>query len=126
MQRSDELKALPHGTRTAGIVECLQSPPTKSGHPVWFLVIEDEGGLLQATIFRDVYERYGHLLHQEDALILQGTAEHDPKRGFSFLVEREGGLGAALGRIRTAAPGRDPAERPTLGAASERGDRRAV
>jgi error-prone DNA polymerase len=86
---SEKLKELPHGTRahTAGFIECLQSPPTKSGRPVWFLLIEDEWGLLQATIFRDVYQRYGDLLHHKGAFLLQGRVQQTPDKGFSFLVE---------------------------------------
>jgi DNA polymerase III alpha subunit len=87
---SEDIKGLPHGTRSraAGLLECLQSPPTKSGTPVWFLLIEDEWGLLQATIFRSVYERYGDLLHRRGAFLLEGRVENTPERGFSFLVER--------------------------------------
>jgi error-prone DNA polymerase len=87
---SEDVKGLPHGTRAraAGLLECLQCPPTKSGRPVWFLLVEDERGLLQATIFRGVYERYGDLLHHKGAFFLEGRAENTPEKGFSFLVER--------------------------------------
>ena len=86
---SEEIKKLRHGThaRTAGLIECLQSPPTKSGRPVYFLLIEDEQGLLQATIFRDIYERYGDLLHHRGAFLLEGRVEQTPDKGFSFLVK---------------------------------------
>jgi error-prone DNA polymerase len=87
---STQLPQLPHGTRArvAGLIECLQSPPTKSGTPVYFLLIEDDWGLLQATIFRSVYEWYGHLLHLEGSFLLDGRVEQTTSRGFSFLVER--------------------------------------
>ena len=87
---SEEIKGLPHGTRArgAGLLECLQCPPTKSGNPVWFLVVEDERGLLQATVFRGVYERYGDLLHHKGAFLLEGRVKNTPEKGFSFLVER--------------------------------------
>jgi error-prone DNA polymerase len=87
---SQEILDLPHGTRTraAGLLEELQRPPTRSGRPVYFLLIEDEAGLLQATIFEDVYERYGHVLHQKGAFLLEGKVERDYRRGFSFLAER--------------------------------------
>lgn len=53
---SSRMISLPHGThaRAAGLLESLQRPPTKSGRPVYFLLVEDEWGLLQATIFRPV------------------------------------------------------------------------
>lgn len=95
---SREILDLPHGTkvRSAGLLESLQRPPTKSGRPVYFLLVEDEWGLLQATIFERVYARYGHLLHREGAFLLEGIVEQDIRRGFSFLVHRIGSLREAL------------------------------
>ena len=103
---SEGIKELPHGTRArgAGLMECLQCPPTKSGNPVWFLVIEDEQGLLQATIFRNVYERYGHLLHQRGAFLLEGRVENTAEKGFSFLVENIGDLREVLAGARVPTP----------------------
>ena len=87
---SQEILDLPHKTRAraAGLLEELQRPPTRSGRPVYFLLIEDEAGLFQATIFEGVYKRYGHVLHQRGAFLLEGKVEQDHRRGFSFLVER--------------------------------------
>ena len=55
---------------------------------MYFLLIEDEAGLLQATIFEGVYKRCGHVLHQKGAFLLEGKVEQERRRGFSFLVER--------------------------------------
>jgi error-prone DNA polymerase len=95
---SDRVLDLPHGTRAraAGMFEILQCPPTRSGKPVWFLLLEDEFGLLQLTIFEDVYERYGHVVHREGALLVEGRVEQDARRGFSFLAERITGLRRVL------------------------------
>lgn len=103
---SREIPDLPHGTRVraAGLFEVLQCPPTKSGHPVWFLLVEDEQDLLQATIFRDVYERYGDLLHHRRAFLLEGRVEQNRRRGFSFLVERVGDLEESLSCARVPVP----------------------
>ncbi|MDX6382092.1 MAG: polymerase subunit alpha, partial [Rubrobacteraceae bacterium] len=103
---SEALKQLNHGTRTraAGLLECLQCPPTKSGKPVWFLVLEDEQGLLQATIFRSVYQRYGYLLHQRGAFLLEGRVENTPEKGFSFLVQSIGDLREVIVGARVSAP----------------------
>lgn len=76
----------------------MQEPPTKSGARVYFVIIEDESGLLQATAFRDTYERYGHHLHRAGALLLEGTVEQDERRGFSFVVDRIGDLSRVLER----------------------------
>jgi error-prone DNA polymerase len=103
---SEEIKGLPHGTRAraAGLLECLQSPPTKSGRPVWFLLVEDERGLLQATIFRSVYQKYGDLLHHKGAFLLEGRVENSREQGFSFLVEHIGNLHEALAGARVPTP----------------------
>jgi error-prone DNA polymerase len=87
---SEEIRELPHGTRAsaAGLIECLQSPPTKSGFRVYFLLLEDEWGLLQATIFRSVYERCGDILHHEGAFLLEGRVEQTMEKGFAFLVHQ--------------------------------------
>jgi DNA-directed DNA polymerase III PolC len=104
---SEEMKDLPHGTRAraAGLFEVLQCPPTKSGRPVWFLVVEDEFGLLQATIFRSVYERFGDLLHHRGAFLLEGRVEQDRRKGFSFVVERIGDLREVLAGTEVPVPG---------------------
>jgi DNA polymerase III alpha subunit len=104
---SEEVKGLAHGSRAraAGLIECLQHPPTRRGHPVWFLLIEDEQGLLQATVFRSVYGRYGHLLHHGGAFLVKGRVEQSLRRGFAFLVERVEDLHARLSGIRVPAPG---------------------
>jgi DNA polymerase III alpha subunit len=87
---SREILDLPHGTRAraAGLLESLQRPPTRSGRPVYFLLIEDEAGLLQATVFERAYRGHGHVLHHSGAFLLEGRVEQDRRRGFSFLVER--------------------------------------
>jgi hypothetical protein len=63
---------------------------------VYFLVIEDETGLLQTTIFRPVYGKFGHLLHREGAFLLEGRVERTDARGFVFLVRRIESLREAL------------------------------
>ncbi len=86
-------------------------------------MIEDEGGLLQATIFERVYARYEHILHREGAFLLEGVVDQDIRRGFSFLVRRIGSLRRSLPgpglwprerglpRARSCGPG-DVAEEP--------------
>ena len=111
---SREILDLPHGTqaRAAGLLEELQRPPTKSGRPIYFLLIEDEAGVLQATIFEGVYERDGHVLHQRGAFLLDGKVEQDHRRGFSFLVERVRDLSKALdAALRVPVPRAVPSSR---------------
>lgn len=106
-----KVREMPSGSRVraAGIMECLQSPPTKSGRAVYFLLIEDETGLLQATIFSSVHQRHGHHLYQAASFLLEGIVEQDERRGFSFVVETIQDLAAHLplgmSRNRPAAAG---------------------
>ncbi len=97
---TEEIEGLAHGNRVraAGLLECLQRPPTKSGKRVHFLMIEDERGLLQCTIFEGIYRRFGDVLHHRGAFVLDGRVEHDRRRGFSFLVERVGDLRQELAK----------------------------
>lgn len=66
--------------------------------------MEDEWGLLQATIFRGVYERYGDLLHHRGTFLLEGRVENTPEKGFSFLVERIRDLREVLSGARVPTP----------------------
>ena len=68
------------------------------------VVLEDEWGLLQATIFRRVYERYGDLLHHRGAFLLEGRVEQRPDKGFAFLVQSVGDLRDALVGAKVPAP----------------------
>ena len=103
-----ELRELPHGTRAraAGVLETLQAPPTRSGALVHFLLTEDASGLLQSTVFERLYRRSGHVLYETDAYLLEGRVEHDPRRGFSFVVQRIGALDEALDRASQKAAAR--------------------
>ena len=98
---SSEVPDSPHGrrVRVAGLRESLQRPPTRSQRRVYFLMIEDERGLLQCTIFEGVHERRGHLLHQSGSFLLAGRVEQDPRRGFSLVVEVVADLTETLLRL---------------------------
>jgi DNA polymerase III alpha subunit len=115
---SQEILGLPHGTRVraVGLLESLQRPPTKSGRPVYFLLVEDEAGLLQATIFEDAYKRYGHVLYHSGTFLLQGRVEQDSRRGFSFLVASVRDLGEALAAAGTEIQVPEPRAVPSSGA----------
>ncbi|MFO7171882.1 MAG: DNA polymerase III subunit alpha [Bacillota bacterium] len=62
-----EVKGLEAGApvRVAGLVIRPHRPPTRSGRVVVFFSLEDETGLIDVTVFEDVYLRYGHLIFQE-------------------------------------------------------------
>ena len=74
---SHKLEQTPPGgyVRAAGIVIRPHRPPTKSGRTVVFLTLEDEFGMIDVTIFEDVYQKYGHIIFTEPALIVWGKLE---------------------------------------------------
>lgn len=85
--------------RAAGIMESLQRPPAKpGGRPVNFLLVEDETGLLQCTLFAGAFSRCGHLIYRAGAFLLEGKVEQDERRGFSFVVDTIDDLAEILGR----------------------------
>ncbi|HYG60665.1 MAG TPA: hypothetical protein VD902_21535, partial [Symbiobacteriaceae bacterium] len=77
--------------KVAGVPVCPHRPPTKSGKVVVFMMLEDETGLVDVTIFEDVYQRYGHLIFT------------DPRPPLAALgrVERRGGhVSVTVNRLR--------------------------
>lgn len=85
---SSDLKALPDGTRVriAGKVVRPHRPPTKSGKTVVFLTLEDEFGLIDATVFENRYQTYGHLIFTRGLLGLSGRVQQRGKAS-SILVD---------------------------------------
>lgn len=75
-----EVRHMEHGApvRLAGLVLRPHRPPTRSGRIVVFMMLEDETGLIDVTVFEDVYMRYGHLIFQEPRppLAVFGRVEH--------------------------------------------------
>ncbi|MGB9904578.1 MAG: error-prone DNA polymerase, partial [Desulfotomaculales bacterium] len=82
-----EALKIPDGrqVKVAGLPVRPHRPPTRSGRTVVFLSLEDETGLLDVTVFEDVYQKYGHLLF---------GAEKGPLK-VAGLIQRRG-KGAAL------------------------------
>ena len=77
--------------KVAGLPVRPHRPPTRSGRVVVFLSLEDETGLVDLTIFEDVYQRYGHLIFT------------DPRPPLAALgrVERRGGhVSITVSRVR--------------------------
>ena len=72
---------------------------------MYFLLIEDEWGLLQTTVFRSIYERCGDILHHEGAFLVEGRVEQTIEKGFAFLVHRIESLRDVLFEARVPVPG---------------------
>jgi error-prone DNA polymerase len=70
-----DLARLPHGTsvRYAGLVRLRQRPETASG--VTFMTLEDEGGMVNAIIWRDLADRQRRVMLDSQLLCIHGKVE---------------------------------------------------
>ena len=86
IRRSDELATLAHGTRVrcAGLVTLRQRPQTASG--VTFLTIEDEHGLVNVVVWRDLALRQRRELLESRLLGIDGVLE--TQDGVRHLIAR--------------------------------------
>ena len=103
-RRSSELEAMPHGraVRIAGLVRLRQRPQTASG--VTFLTLEDEDGMVNVVVWRDLAERQRRVLLESRLLQVEGRLER--KDGVQHLLaHRLGQLDPLLGNLST--PSRD-------------------
>jgi len=74
-RRSRELLPLAHGTpvRMAGLVTLRQRPETASG--ATFVTLEDEDGMVNVVVWRDVGERQRRVLLESRLLVVEGRLE---------------------------------------------------
>ncbi len=75
--RIQEIKRLAHNTpiSVSGLLLVRQRPPTAGG--VTFGAIEDETGILDLTLFQDVYAKYKPIFLTNCFLIIRGTLQKD-------------------------------------------------
>ncbi|MDP2734835.1 MAG: hypothetical protein Q8P12_01365 [bacterium] len=65
--------------RLAGAVVRYQSPPVRDdGNSVVFLCLEDGTGVISVAVFRDVQEKSGAVLFQEEWVVVEGIAGRRP------------------------------------------------
>jgi error-prone DNA polymerase len=77
LRSTEEVRGLAHGryTRAAGLVICRQRPGTSSG--VTFLTLEDETGVLNVVVWRDLAERQRRELLTARLLGVSGVIERE-------------------------------------------------
>ncbi len=75
LKSAEEARQLQHGqyVRAAGVVICRQRPGTASG--VTFMTLEDETGLLNLVVWRDVFEAYSVLARTRTFLGVEGKVQ---------------------------------------------------
>ena len=99
-QRSGEVATMPHGrhVRVAGLVTLRQRPQTASG--VIFMTLEDEDGMTNVVVWRDLAERQRRELLESRLLAVEGRLEC--KDGVQHLVaKRLQNLTGLLGDLDT-------------------------
>ncbi|MEO8162058.1 MAG: OB-fold nucleic acid binding domain-containing protein, partial [Arenimonas sp.] len=97
-RRSGELAPLAHGTpvRLAGLVTLRQRPETASG--VTFVTLEDEDGMVNVVVWRDLGERQRRVLQESRLLQVEGRLES--AEGVQHLIAaRLQDLSALLGAL---------------------------
>lgn len=111
-----EAAAMPGGSlvRVAGIVVRPHRPPTRSGRTVVFLSLEDEFGLIDVTVFEDVYQEYGHIIYGEPALVLTGKIQRRGS-GVSIIASAVAALPSLKQMKREALCTRQRSYRPSSG-----------
>jgi error-prone DNA polymerase len=87
---SDAVRRLPRGTRVrvAGLPVRPHRPPTRSGRVIVFLSLEDERGLIDVTVFDELYQRRGAVIFADPAppLEVRGRVERRG-RGVSIVAD---------------------------------------
>jgi error-prone DNA polymerase len=73
--------------KVAGVVVVCMRPPTKSGVIVVFITLEDETGFADCVVFPNVYEKYGNVIFNNPALIIEGKAQKMGK-GCSIIASK--------------------------------------
>ncbi|NMB20493.1 MAG: DNA polymerase III subunit alpha [Firmicutes bacterium] len=72
----------------AGLVIRPHRPPTRSGKTVVFLTLEDEHGLIDVTIFEDIYRKYAKIVFNEPLLLVTGEiSRRDPNERASIIAK---------------------------------------
>lgn len=74
--------------KLAGLVIRPHRPPTRSGKIVVFLTLEDEYGLLDVTVFENIYQRYGQKLFQNPLLMIEGEISSRTNKELSITAHR--------------------------------------
>ena len=72
----------------AGSVIRYQTPPTRNGHRVLYVIMEDGTGVADVTVFSDVQEKCGQVLFREGWLIVEGKVQRRGPKSLSIIAEK--------------------------------------
>jgi len=71
----------------AGSVIRYQTPPTRNGNRVVYVIMEDGTGIADVTVFSDVQERCGQVLFRAGWLIVKGKVQRRGPKGVSIIAQ---------------------------------------
>jgi error-prone DNA polymerase len=87
--RMKDLPSIPAGRRIklAGSVIRYQTPPTRNGKRVVYVIMEDGTGIADVTVFSDVQEKCGQVLFRERWLSVKGKIQRRGPKATSIIAE---------------------------------------
>jgi error-prone DNA polymerase len=84
-----DLPSTPAGRRVrlVGSVIRYQTPPTRNGKRVVYVIMEDGTGIADVTVFSDVQEKCGQVLFREGWLTVEGKVQKRGQKATSIIAE---------------------------------------
>jgi error-prone DNA polymerase len=72
--------------KIAGSIIRYQTPPTRNGNRVVYIIMEDGTGIADVTVFGDVQEKYGGVLFREGWLAVAGKIQRRGPKALSIIA----------------------------------------
>jgi error-prone DNA polymerase len=73
--------------KIAGSVIRYQTPPTRNGNRVVYIIVEDGTGVADITVFSDVQENYGNVLFRSGWIAAKGKIQRRGPRALSIIAQ---------------------------------------
>jgi error-prone DNA polymerase len=89
LTKMKDLSATPTGEMVtiAGSVIRYQTPPTRGGKRVVYIIMEDGSGLADVTVFNNVQEKCGQVLFREAWLLVRGRVQRRGPKSLSIIAD---------------------------------------
>jgi len=87
--RMKDLPSIPTGKRVklVGSVIRYQTPPTRNGNRVVYVIMEDGTGIADVTVFSDIQEKCGSVLFRKGWLTVEGKIQRRGQKATSIIAE---------------------------------------
>ncbi len=76
-----------NAVKIAGSVIRYQTPPTRNGNRVLYVIMEDGTGVADVTVFSDVQEKCGQVIFREGWLVVEGKVQRRGPKSLSIIAE---------------------------------------